>query len=91
MRHANDREMKMDNGKIDLWVRQLTLMAVLLVALALIVIGVLLYAPRAHATHCGERNQSAVEVPRRDGLPGGEGVDADISSRDTDQSTEDKK
>ncbi len=51
----------MDDGKIDLWVRQLTLMAVLLVALALIVIGVLLYAPRAHARHGDGRNPSEIE------------------------------
>jgi hypothetical protein len=83
--------MKVDNGKIDLWVRQLTLMAVLLVALALIVIGVLLYAPHAHARHCDLRNHSLLEEPRQVGLPGGEGFNADISSRSQDQSTEDKK
>jgi len=91
---------KTDNGRIDLWVRQVTLMAVLLVALALIVIGLALYAPHAHARPAERFPDPA------NGLKGldlerrkdpwkreyvREGADADISSRDADQSGEETK
>ena len=110
-----------DNAKIDLWVRQLTLMAVLLVALGLIAIGVVLYAPRAHSgpgdsharsslvqansmdcaggedpwkreyVYILESGKPVIISYGRDGVPGGEGPDADISSRDADQSGEETK
>ncbi len=52
-----------DTGKMDLWIRQVTLMAMLLVALALILIGVALYAPRAHAgSH--DRSSVGMDTPR---------------------------
>jgi hypothetical protein len=88
---------KTDNGRIDLWVRQVTLMAVLLVALALIVIGVALYTPHAHARPAESHIRSCLVDPSsaegvgdtdraiEHGAPGGEGADADISSRDEDQ------
>jgi len=60
---------KTDNGRIDLWVRQVTLMAVLLVALALIVIGLALYAPHAHARPVETRIRSSlVDLGGADGL-----------------------
>ncbi len=39
----------MDGMKVDRWVRQLTLMAMLLAALALLVMGIALYGSRTHA------------------------------------------
>lgn len=38
-----------DPGRLDHWVRQVTLTAMVLVAVGLVLIGVALYAPRAHA------------------------------------------
>lgn len=63
---------KTDSGRIDLWVRQVTLMAVLLVALALIVIGVALYAPHAHARPADSRSRSCLVYPSRAEHVGGE-------------------
>lgn len=63
---------KTDSGRIDLWVRQVTLMAVLLVALALIVIGVALYAPHAHARPADSRSRSPIVDPSSTDHVGGE-------------------
>jgi len=74
-----------DTGKMDLWIRQMTLMAMLLIALALILMGVALYAPRAHA------ETAQIQCPAGRSVNGGERPDADISSRDIEKSREEAR